>query len=138
MSWVRFLLTVSTVILIAWLLKPLVARAHEPYGWIAKHYGVAAQAGDKWKDGDFGGCCGKQDCFPVPATLMERGGVLGWRIEDMFGGFVPDKEAQPSHDPQGRHWRCYNMKRDMALGLVPESPRVSDGKPCFFPSRGDF
>lgn len=111
--------------------------AHEPYTWIAKHYGVAND--EKWKNGDFGGCCGPKDCFPVQATFMQQNGVPGWRVDDTFGGFVPDKDARPSHDPQGRHWRCYILKRDMALGFVPDRPRVdAAGRPCFFPSRGDF
>ena len=110
-------------------------RAHGGYDWIRQYYG---EASDKWKDGDFGGCCGKNDCFPVDATFTLRGGIYGWQLHDGFNDFVPDKDTRPSHDPEGRHWRCYNMKRDMALGLVPESPRTSNGKPCFFPSRGDF
>lgn len=109
------------------------ALAHNGYQWIAELYGQAPSF-----DADFKGCCGRQDCFPVAATFTRRGGVPGWEIHDRFGGFVPDKDARPSHDPQGRHWRCYVMRRDMALGLVPERPRTSDGKPCFFPSRGDF
>lgn len=109
------------------------AAAHGEYRWIAELYGQAPSF-----DADFKGCCGRQDCFPVAATFTRRGGVPGWEIHDRFGGFVPDRDARPSHDPEGRHWRCYVMRRDQALGLVPDRPRSSDGKPCFFPSRGDF
>ena len=129
---------IVTAILVAFLAalvlaRAFPARAHEPYAWIARHYGVAA-----WKNGDFGGCCGPEDCFPVKATFTQEGGVYGWRVEDGFGGFIPDRETRPSHDPQGRHWRCYSMRRDAAGRPVPSAPRTASGKPCFFPSRGDF
>lgn len=110
------------------------AAAHGDYEWIARHYGAAASF-----DADFGGCCGKQDCRPVAATPTRQGAVYGWRIEDEFGGFVPDADASPSHDPEGRHWRCYVMRRAADGQLVPARPRTNgQGKPCFFPSRGDF
>lgn len=138
---VRILTAILVAILAAFVLaRAFPARAHGDYDWIRKHYGEAltAQSGG-WKDGDFGGCCGKQDCFPVDAAFKQRDGVYGWDIRDAFGGWIPDKDTRPSHDPQGRHWRCYVMKRDMALGLVPSHPRTdASGKPCFFPSRGDF
>lgn len=131
----RYVTAILVAILAALVLARLCpARAHGDFDWIAKHYGAAESL-----DADFKGCCGKQDCFPVDATFTERNGVHGWDIHDRFGGFIPDKDTRPSHDPQGRHWRCYVMRRDMALGLVPERPRTdAQGKPCFFPSRGDF
>lgn len=124
--------TILTLLLLS--LAP-VASAHGRYDWIAKHYG---EAGDKWKDGDFGGCCGKQDCFPVKADYDPKTGK--WKIKDEFGGEFLDKDLDPSHDPGGEHWRCYIMEKGEA-GLYKSKPRSrwANGKekPCFFPSRGD-
>lgn len=108
------------------------AKAHGDFDWIARHYAEAPSF-----DADFGGCCGKQDCREVEARYDRDTGR--WTVLDRFGGEFADKDLNPSHDPAGRHWRCYVMRRDAALGLVPDRPRTdASGKPCFFPSRGDF
>lgn len=127
LTWILASLALTYVIA-----RAFPARAHGDFDWIARHYGAAAGF-----DADFKGCCGKQDCFPVEASFDRATGK--WTVRDRFGGAFADKDLNPSHDPQGRHWRCYVMRRDLALGLVPERPRTdAQGKPCFFPSRGDF
>jgi len=75
--------------LAAWLLWPLVARAHGDHAWVPRR------------------CCGPGDCFPVEIVPERRGDTFGYRLPD--GDWVPHTATQPSLDPLGRHWRCYSL-----------------------------
>lgn len=105
------------------------ARAHADYDWIRVYHGEA-RARD-WRDGDFGGCCGKQDCFPVSIKPETRDGKHGYLTGD--GDWVPHADTHPSRDPAGRHWRCYQM---LVIGgtLLKGKPRER----CTFVNPGTF
>lgn len=124
LAWALITVAVCAVVIV-WASRP---RAHEPYAWIAKHYGVA---NDKWKNGDFGGCCGPKDCFPVSIKPEIRNGKHGYLTGD--GDWVPHADTHPSRDPAGRHWRCYQM---LVIGgtLLKGKPRER----CIFVSPGTF
>lgn len=107
--------------------------AHGGFDWIRRHHGEAktAQSGG-WQDGDFGGCCGKQDCFPVKAEYQMRD-IDGKKVPGFFipedNEFVPEGKphSDVSRDPEGRAWRCYRM-----LGSQKMEPRQG----CFFYNPG--
>ena len=72
-------------------------------------FAVPAHAHDFWinhgnykspKDGSH--CCGKNDCFLVPASDVKPTAV-GWLVESL-GETIPYSESQTSED--GEFWRC--------------------------------
>jgi hypothetical protein len=69
------------------------------------------------KDGSH--CCGKNDCFVVPAADMKPTAV-GWLIKSL-GETIPYSEAQPSED--GEFWRCkrYDGSRRCFFAPQPSS-----------------
>lgn len=70
------------------------ARAHDDYDWIRQGE-YRGPTNNEW-------CCGKEDCFEVPATRIEKTpqGILLKGNKEV----VPYKEIMPSED--GKYWRC--------------------------------
>ena len=64
-------------------------------------------------------CCGKNDCFAIPASDMQSTAV-GWLIKSI-GETIPYSESQSSED--GEFWRCkrYDGSRRCFFAPQPSS-----------------
>ena len=91
----RYLLAVA---LIAVFLVP--AMAHGPYAWIGDNNLTNPVTGE--------GCCGVEDCFPLPAgDIRNMGqGEYRFRLNNHIYRF-PTRQVSPSRD--GANWACFNQ-----------------------------
>lgn len=104
---VEVLVYFFATLLIAIALIALVPRAHAHDFWIN-------HSGYKGIDGTH--CCGNNDCFEIPATLMHST-AAGW-LNVETGETVPYAETQASEDQ--KFWRCRKWDGSRRCFFAPQ------------------
>jgi hypothetical protein len=80
------------------------AKAHDPEHKVTAEEFWINKGGYKNSKGI--GCCGKDDCFPVPVTQV-RVTTRGYAL--WTGEVIPYDQTQLSED--GQYWRCHDHQK---------------------------